>query len=92
MAIIITGTVTFSSQANRDAALARVNAILPDFTYSNVATVFSGGVNTPNSTTITFSIDRTADGANVGAMANAILSALTQSNRHTSGWISVNIT
>lgn len=90
MAIIITGTVTFSSQANRDAALTRVNAILPDFTYTNVPTVFSSGVKTPNATTITFSIDRSADPANAGVMAKAILSALTQSNRHTSGWISVN--
>ena len=90
MPYIIAGTVTFSSQANRDAALTRVNAVLPGFTYSNVATAFNGGINTPNTTTITFSLSVGVDGDAASTLGKAIYDALVQSNRHTSGYLSVN--
>ena len=90
MAYIITGTVTFSSQANRDAALTRVNAVLPGFQYTPVSTVFNSGVNTPNNTTITFSFDAGSDGAYASNLSKSIYDALVQSNRHNSGYLSVN--
>lgn len=90
MPYLITGTATFSSQANRDAALTRVNAVLPGFSYSEVATTFQAGVKTPTATTITFSLMDGEDGAVAAALSKAIYDALIQSNRQTSGYLSVN--
>lgn len=89
MPYIITGTVTFSSQANRDAALARVNTAVSGLSVTNITTVFSPGINTPNTTSITFSLQDGADDQTASAIGTAILNALVASNRHTSGYLSV---
>lgn len=86
----VTGTVTYSSQTNRDAALTRVNSALAAYSYISQTTAFPGGVNTSGTTVITFSLvftDSTIDNAN--ACMSAIHTATTSSNRWTSGWISV---
>lgn len=88
---VITGTVTFSSQANRDAALTRVNNAVSGFTYTNVATVFTGGINTPNTTTITFSIVAGENQTDAATLTKTIYDALTSANRQTSGYLSVNL-
>ena len=86
----ITGSVTFSSQANRDAALTRVNTALSSYALTNVATVYPAGVNTSGTTAITISLQDGNDGEFTKSAADAIMSALVQSNRHTSGTLSVN--
>ena len=60
MRYIIAGTATFSSQANRDAAKARLDTAMAGYTYTAVATTFTPGINLPNTTSLTISID--ADG------------------------------
>lgn len=87
----ITGTVTYSSQANRDAALTRVNTALTGLTYTNIATTFGAGILTPTTTTITFSLQIiTTDDDEVRIFRRAIYDALTATNRQTSGWLSSN--
>lgn len=90
MPYIITASVTFSSQANRDAALARVNTALSAYSYTNVATALSAGIQTPTTTTLTISIQDGDDGATVAAIQSSLMTALTSSNRHTLGYVSVN--
>ena len=92
MAYTITGTLTFSTQTNRDAALSRINTALSSYTYSNVSTAFAAGVATPTTTTITISIQDGTDDVLAGAIAKAIYDAAVSSNRHTSGFLSVNKT
>lgn len=87
MTHIITGTVTFSNQSTRNAALTRVNDAVSGFTYENVATVFSAGINTPNTTTITFSLQSEEA---PGTIFDAIMTALVSGTRHTSGYVSMN--
>lgn len=91
MPYIITGTATFSTQANRDAALTRVNNALASFSYSNLATPgFSAGIQTPTTTTITISIQDGVSDTTAAALAKAIYDAWTSSNRHSSGFLSIN--
>ena len=90
MPYIITGSVTFGSQANRDAAITRVNTALSGYSLTAYATQFPAGLNTPTTTTITFSYKDGEDGGTAGTVGNALLSALVSVNRHTSGWVSVN--
>ena len=90
MAYTITGTLTFSTQANRDAALGRINTAMSSYTYTAIATTFAAGVATPTTTTITISIQDGTDDQTASSLANAIYSAATSSNRHTSGYLSVN--
>lgn len=89
MSRLITGTLTYSNQSNRDAALGRINNALSGYTIENFTTTLGSGITTPTSTTINISIRVIADEAADGAGA-AILSAAVQSNRHSSGFLSVN--
>lgn len=88
MAQMITGTATFSSQANRDAALTRVNAVISSYSLTAIPAVgFSAGVTTPTTTTMSVSFtDLALDGQ---IAAKAIYDAWVQSNRHTSGWLAL---
>lgn len=90
MAYTITGTLTFSSQANRDAALTRLNTALVGYSYTNWASAFTAGITTPTTTTITISIQDGEDGENAKAIAEALKAAAVSVNRHTSGYLSVN--
>ncbi len=90
MTYTITGTLTFSTQANRDAALTRLNSALASYSYTNISTLFSAGVTTPTTTTITISIQDGEDGTTAAAMAKALYDAAVAANRHTSGYLSVN--
>jgi hypothetical protein len=94
MAYTITGTATFSSTAFRDAALSRVQTAVASYTYNNVATPgFSAGIQTPTATTLTVSIQNgNDDSAAAAALAKAIYDAWTASNRHSSGFLSINRT
>ena len=90
MAYTITGTLTSSTQANRDAALGRINTAMSSYNYTAIATAFTAGVATPTTTTITISIQDGTDDQMASGLANAIYNAATSSNRHTSGYLSVN--
>lgn len=90
MAYVITGTLTFSTQANRDAALTRINTALSGYSYTNLATIFSAGVATPTTTTITISIQDGTDDQVAASIAKSIYDAAVATNRHTLGYLSVN--
>lgn len=90
MAYIITSSTTFSSQANRDAALTRVNNALSGETYTNRATTLAAGVTTSGTTVLNISIEVSSDPGIAGTVGSAVLSALVASNRHTSGYVGVN--
>jgi len=90
MQYLLAGSVTFSSQTNRDAALTRVNSALLSYSYTVGTSVFPSGVNTSGTTVITFSlIFNDIDTAN--SCLGSVMAALTASNRHTSGWLSVGV-
>jgi len=87
MAYIVTASVTFASQANRDAAITRVNTAIASYNKANVATVFAAGIATPTSTTMTVSMESLEP---PGTLTNAIWAAMTSTGRPTSGFISLN--
>lgn len=87
MAYVITGTATFSTQARRDAARTRVDAAIAAFSFINRSTVFTAGITHPTTTTMTVSIETDV---NPGELGKAIYDAWVQSNRHDSGYLSVN--
>lgn len=89
MAYIVTASVTFASQANRDAAITRVNTAISSYNKVNVATAFSAGIATPTSTTMTVSMESLEP---PGVLTNAIWAAMTSTGRPTSGFISLNKT
>jgi hypothetical protein len=87
----VTANLTFSSQANRDAAVGRVNAALAGVPYSprqNYLTP-AGGVVLPTSTTLQISI-QVDESVDADEVARALFDAITSGTRHTAGWISVN--
>lgn len=91
MAYVITSNLTYSSQAFRDAARTRIDAVIAAHNVLNRATIFPGGVTNPTTTTIAISIETAINDASVsGTLAREIYDAATSSNRHSSGWISVN--
>lgn len=90
MAYIITGTLTFSSQANRDAARTRINTALASHAFSTRTTVFPGGVNNSGTTIITISLDAGGDSSAALALSKDIYDAAVQSNRPSAGYLSVN--
>ena len=97
MPYIITGTATFSSQANRDAAVTRVNTAIAPYvsagTISPFATPgFSAGLNTPTTTTMTVSYSVGTEDTTAATVAKAVYDAWIASNRHTVGYLSVNKT
>lgn len=90
MAYIITGTATFSSQSNRDAALTRLNDAIASYSLTSRTTVgFPAGIGTPDTTTITVSFEGGTDDANAAAISNAIYDAWVSKNRQTRGYLSV---
>lgn len=90
MAYIITGTLTFASQANRDAARTRINAAVALHAFTTRTTVFPAGVNNSGTTIITISVDAGND-ANVAlALSKDIYDAAVALNRQTAGYLSVN--
>jgi hypothetical protein len=89
MAYIVTASVTFASQANRDAAITRVNSAIAAYNYINTATVFAAGISSPTSTTMTLSMESLES---PGGLTNAIWTAITSTGRPTSGFISLNKT
>jgi hypothetical protein len=90
MAYTITGTLTFSNQSTRDAALTRLNTALSGYTYTNWASTFTAGVATPTTTTITISIQDGENGETAKAIGEALLAAAVAGTRHSSGYLSVN--
>lgn len=90
MAYRLTGLVTYSSQAFRDAARTRANTALSAFTYTNYTNAVGTGVTNVGTTQISFAIDVGSNDDVANNIKNALYAALTSSNRHTSGWISVN--
>jgi hypothetical protein len=89
MAYIVTSSVTFASQAARDAAVTRVNNAVASYNKVNVTTAFSAGIATPTSTTMTISMESLEP---PGVLTNAIWAAMTSTGRPTTGWISMNTT
>ena len=90
MPYLITGSVKFASQANRDAALTRVNTALSGESFTNVTTTVGTGIAASGTVDITISIQDGNDGETARLLRNLIYNALVQSNRHTLGWVSVN--
>lgn len=88
MPYIITGTATFSSQANRDAARTRLDAAIATYNLINVTTVFNPGITHPTTTTMTISVD--VDGHDPGAVHKSIYDAWVASNRPVTCYLSVN--
>ena len=89
----VTGPATFSSQANRDAALSRVNSAIAGMAWTGYTTVFSAGVTTSGTTALNISIAITDNSdTTAAAVCKAVLDALVLTNRHTSGYIGVNKT
>ena len=95
MPYTITGTATFSSQANRDSARTRLDTALLAYSLVNTATVaFSAGITQPTTTTMTVSFT-VPDGTDAGLVAKAIYDAWIGTGgaaRHTLGYLSVNKT
>jgi hypothetical protein len=91
MAYVITGTLTFSSQANRDAARSRIDTAISVYNYTNRSgTIFTAGIAHPTTTTLTISVESGNDDSTAASFAAAIYNAAVQSNRHSSGYLSVN--
>lgn len=93
MTYTITGTATYASQANRDAARTRVDTAMSGYGVGNATTVFSAGINNPTTTTMTVSVQiLTEDPALASEIQKAIYDAWTLTNRNTSGYLSVSKT
>lgn len=93
MVYIITGTATFSSQANRDAARTRLDAALLAYSLSAYATTFTAGITHPTTTTMTVSFSFDGDQDTMVAAAKSIYDAWIGTGgaaRHTTGYLSVN--
>ena len=90
MPYIITATLTYSSQANRDAARTRIDSAIAGLPLSALATALAAGINNPTTTTITISMRDGLDATTASDAANAIYNASTQTNRHISGYLSIN--
>lgn len=87
----VTANLTFSSQANRDAAVGRVNSALTGVPYSprqNYLTAI-GGVVLPTSTTLQVSIE-VGEGTDADEVAASLFAAIISGTRPTAGWVSVN--
>lgn len=93
MPYTVTGSMTFSNQANRDAALTRINAAITGLMWIGFLTALPAGVTTSGTTVINISLRVTNDDETTAAnIAKSILDAAVSSNRHTSGYIGVNKT
>jgi hypothetical protein len=91
MAYLITGTATFSSQANRDAAVTRVQTAISGLPLTDTATIgFLAGLVNPTTTTMTVSYTVAGDDSAAMDAAKAIYGAWVTTNRNTSGYLSVN--
>lgn len=91
MAYIITANLVFSSQSNRDAARTRIDAAVAAHNVVNRATALTAGITNPTTTSITISIQTAIeDGDEAAALGRSIYDAAVVSNRHTSGYLSVN--
>lgn len=91
MTYIITGTLNYASQANRDAAKTRVETALGSYVWSGRATTLSAGVSNPSSTTMTISIVISSEDPQVvKTVYDSVMTQLVSSGRHTSGWIGMN--
>lgn len=89
----VSGAATFSTQANRDAAVTRVNAALSTLGLSAQSVGdLPAGVSTPTSTTMTLSFFVGNDSAAAAAASSALYSAWTSSNRHSQGYLTVSRT
>jgi hypothetical protein len=86
---IVVASLTYSSATNRNSALTRINSALSGYTYVDFDTSLPPGINTSGTTGITISID-VEDRDTAFDLAKAIYDASVQSNRHTSGYLSVN--
>lgn len=85
---VITGVLTYSSVANRDAALTRINTALVGYTYVNFTSAAGTGLSTSgNSVNISIQVD---DLNLAFDIARAVYDAAVSTNRQTSGWFSVN--
>lgn len=93
MVYIITGTATFSSQANRDAARTRLDSALLSYSLSSYGTTFTAGIAQPTTTTMTVSFSFDGDAATAATAAKSIYDAWIGTGgtvRHTQGFLSVN--
>ena len=86
----ITGSVRFAAQAQRDAALTRVNTAMSGQDYTNITTLVGTGIAASGTLDITISIQDGNDGETARTLRNLIYNALVQANRHTQGFVSVN--
>lgn len=85
---IITGQLTYSSTANRDAALTRITTALAPYTYEAILTSQLGGITTVgNAVSISIVLD---DRDTAFDAAKAIYDAAVTTTRHTAGYLSVN--
>jgi hypothetical protein len=93
MPYTVTGSATFSSQANRDAAQTRVNSAIAGMAWAGYSSAFTAGVTTSGTTILNISIAIT-DNSDVTAanVLKAVIDALVLTNRHTSGWVGINKT
>jgi hypothetical protein len=90
MPYYITGTATFSSQANRDAARTRADTAVSGLSYvAEAVGSLVAGLTNPTTTTTTVSVRVDGTAAEAYTMSQAILNAWVLSNRHTSGWIGI---
>jgi hypothetical protein len=92
MVYIISGTATFSSQANRDAARTRLDSALLSYSLTSYATTFTAGIAQPTTTTMTVSFSFDGDHTSVSNAAKAIYDAWIGTGgtaRHTLGFLSV---
>lgn len=88
MTYLITGSLAYSTQANRNTAKTNINNVLAGYTITSVATSLSAGVVDSGTTGLTISI-RCAD-ADVNALRLALLTAWSSAARATTGhWIAV---
>lgn len=85
---IIAASLTYSSTANATAAQSRIASALTPYTYTGFTSVLSPGLNV-SSTVVTISIE--VDEADMIAIGNAVYNAATSTNRHTAGYMSVNL-
>lgn len=91
MAYIITAQLTFSSSTNRSNAQTRVNNAIGIYNFFNRDTLLTTGGVSGSGSILNISIQAASDDHNeVRDIAQAIYDAAVASNRHTSGFMSVN--
>lgn len=84
----ITGTGTWSTQTNRNAAVSRVNSALSSYSYSEYATAYAAGITTTGTAIMNISV--TVEDAYAKAAYDAIALAFQTATKPTTYSVSVN--